>query len=203
MGIRSSAFAVDTDVNTNSFTGGSPLASPIEVTKENLEGTSGLYRIYFAISGDDYTLSVDRTPNGKGATFEGVITNGELTSITVTNTGAGYEIVDDTPLLLVITGGGGTATAEAVISRTEIISATILSSDSNFTSKPTITIADTGSAEVTFKFNGDNDFVLKDGGYYRFDINVRAGDAIDFTATSELDALTVSEFRIDQIQLGA
>ena len=49
--------------------------------------------------------------------------------------------------------------------------------------------------------NGDNSFVLKDNGYYRFDIGVIPGDLINLSSTVEISK--VNDLQIQQIQIGA
>lgn len=67
-----------------------------------------------------------------------------------------------------------------------------------------ITITKLGEADLTgfpLKVNGDNDFVLKADGYYRFDIGVRPGDLINLS--SSVSITKVNELQIQQIQIGA
>jgi len=49
--------------------------------------------------------------------------------------------------------------------------------------------------------NPDNDFVLKNDGYYRFDVGVRVGDLINLSSTVPISK--VNELQIQQIQIGA
>ena len=49
--------------------------------------------------------------------------------------------------------------------------------------------------------NGDNTFVLRDNGYYRFDIGVRPGDLINLSSSVEITK--VNRLQIQQIQIGA
>ena len=49
--------------------------------------------------------------------------------------------------------------------------------------------------------NGDNTFVLRDNGYYRFDIGVRPGDLINLS--SSVGITKVNRLQIQQIQIGA
>lgn len=199
MGLITSVYPVDITVASGERTTAQDiLTNNIIVTKEDLDGTSGLFRAYFAFTaGADYNMSVQRTAKSTAATAVGKITNGVLTDIEVTNTGSSFPVVP----VIGISGGGGTATATAVLQRGEVISITIDTSDNNFTSVPTITITPfVGSLEVLV-LNGDNVFTLKSTGYYRFDIGVRSGDEINFRST--VTSVTAIEFRVDQIQIGA
>ena len=49
--------------------------------------------------------------------------------------------------------------------------------------------------------NGDNTFVLKSDGYYRFDLDVVPGDLINFSADTAISK--VNSLTIQQIQIGA
>jgi len=67
-----------------------------------------------------------------------------------------------------------------------------------------LTITKKGAADLTgfpLKVNGDNSFVLKSDGYYRFDIGVVPGDIINLS--SNLAISKVNDLQIQQIQLGA
>lgn len=67
-----------------------------------------------------------------------------------------------------------------------------------------ITITKKGAADLLgfpLKVNGDNSFILKDDGYYRFDIGVRPGDLINLS--SSVGITKVNELQIQQIQIGA
>jgi len=67
-----------------------------------------------------------------------------------------------------------------------------------------ITITKKGAADLLgfpLKVNGDNSFVLKDNGYYRFDMNVEPGDLINLSSNVEITK--VNELRLQQIQIGA
>ena len=67
-----------------------------------------------------------------------------------------------------------------------------------------ITITKKGEADLLgfpLIVNGDNTFVLKSDGYYRFDIGIRVGDLINLS--SNLQITNVNELQIQQIQIGA
>lgn len=67
-----------------------------------------------------------------------------------------------------------------------------------------ITITKKGEADLTgfpLIVNPDNDFILKNNGYYRFDIGVKVGDLINMS--SVVDISKVNEIQIQQIQIGA
>jgi len=49
--------------------------------------------------------------------------------------------------------------------------------------------------------NGDNSFVLKSDGYYRFDVGVRPSDLINLSSNVAISK--VNDLQIQQIQLGA
>jgi len=67
-----------------------------------------------------------------------------------------------------------------------------------------ITITKKGAADLTgfpLKVNGDNLFVLKADGYYRFDIGVKIGDLINLSSSVQITK--VNDLQIQQIQIGA
>jgi len=67
-----------------------------------------------------------------------------------------------------------------------------------------LTITKKGAADLLgfpLKVNGDNSFVLKDDGYYRFDVGVQLGDIINLSSSVEITK--VNDLQIQQIQLGA
>jgi len=67
-----------------------------------------------------------------------------------------------------------------------------------------ITITKKGAADLTgfpLKVNGDNTFILKDDGYYRFDVGVRPGDLINLS--SSVAITKINDLQIQQIQIGA
>ena len=66
-----------------------------------------------------------------------------------------------------------------------------------------LTATKKGAADLLgfpLKVNGDNLFVLKDNGYYRFDFGVRPGDLINFS--SSVGITNVNDLQIQQIQIG-
>lgn len=67
-----------------------------------------------------------------------------------------------------------------------------------------LTITKKGEADLLgfpLKVNGDNAFVLKDDGYYRFDLGVRPGDLVNLSSSVEITK--VNDLQIQQIQIGA
>lgn len=67
-----------------------------------------------------------------------------------------------------------------------------------------LTVTKKGAVDLLgfpLKVNGDNSFVLKDDGYYRFDVGVRPGDLINFS--SSVAITKVNDLQIQQIQIGA
>lgn len=60
-----------------------------------------------------------------------------------------------------------------------------------------------GSFTDGFKFNADNNFVLKRLGYYRFDIEVKPGDNLNFKSSQAIGVNEIHQFRLQQIQIGA
>jgi len=67
-----------------------------------------------------------------------------------------------------------------------------------------LTITKKGAVDLLgfpLKVNGDNAFVLKDDGYYRFDLGVRPGDLINISSSVEITK--VNDLQIQQIQIGA
>ena len=67
-----------------------------------------------------------------------------------------------------------------------------------------LTITKKGAADLTgfpLKVNGDNSFILKDNGYYRFDLGVKPGDLINLS--SSVAITKINDLQIQQIQIGA
>lgn len=67
-----------------------------------------------------------------------------------------------------------------------------------------VTITKKGQADLTgfpLIVNGDNDFVIKSDGYYRFDVSVKPGDLVNFSSNVEISK--INELQIQQIQIGA
>jgi len=67
-----------------------------------------------------------------------------------------------------------------------------------------ITITKNGEADLTgfpLIVNADNLFVLKNNGYYRFDVGVKPGDLINLSSTVAITQ--VNDLQIQQIQIGA
>ena len=68
----------------------------------------------------------------------------------------------------------------------------------------TITVTKKGAVDLTgfpLIVNPDNSFILKDNGYYRFDVGVQPGDLINLSSSVEITK--VNDLQIQQIQLGA
>lgn len=220
MGLQSSAYPVDVDVKapgTTPAAGVSLLNSKIIVTKEQLQGLSGLFRVYFAAitAAADYQLEIQRNrvggQYGVGAEAQAIITNGKVSNIIGLQPGNNYPprvttIAAELRTIVAISAPTGpdpvTATATAIVERGEIIGYTITNPGNGYLSEPTVTITSTNYVLHVSKFNGDNSFLLKSGGYYRFDIGVRPGDILDFIPAAT-NLTGILEFRIDQIQIGA
>lgn len=67
-----------------------------------------------------------------------------------------------------------------------------------------LTVTKLGFADLLgspLKVNGDNTFVLRSDGYYRFDIGVKPGDLINLSSNVQIDA--VNDLQVQQIQIGA
>jgi len=67
-----------------------------------------------------------------------------------------------------------------------------------------LTVTKKGAADLLgspLKVNADNTFVLRDNGYYRFDVGVKPGDLINLSSSVAITA--VNDLQIQQIQLGA
>lgn len=67
-----------------------------------------------------------------------------------------------------------------------------------------LTVTVKGAADLTgfpCIVNGDNSFILKSDGYYRFDLGVRPGDLINLS--SDVEITKVNRLQIQQIQIGA
>jgi len=67
-----------------------------------------------------------------------------------------------------------------------------------------LTVTKKGEADLTnfpLKVNADLGFILKDDGYYRFDVGVKPGDLINLS--SSVDITQVNDLQIQQIQIGA
>ena len=67
-----------------------------------------------------------------------------------------------------------------------------------------LTVTKLGEADLTgfpLKVNGDNTFILRDDGYYRFDIGVKPGDLINLSSNVEITK--INDLQVQQIQIGA
>ena len=67
-----------------------------------------------------------------------------------------------------------------------------------------LTVTKKGAVDLLgfpLKVNADLLFVLKDDGYYRFDVGVRPGDLINLSSSVAISK--VNELQIQQIQIGA
>jgi len=67
-----------------------------------------------------------------------------------------------------------------------------------------LTVTKLGEADLTgfpLKVNGDNSFVLRADGYYRFDIGVEPGDLINLSASENITK--INDLQVQQIQIGA
>jgi len=101
----------------------------------------------------------------------------------------------------------------AILASDIVVTSTMLGGDSglfriwfSFTTGAdyNLTITKKGAADLTgfpLLVNGDNTFVLKDDGYYRFDIGVQPGDLINMSSSVAISK--VNDLQIQQIQIGA
>ncbi len=65
-----------------------------------------------------------------------------------------------------------------------------------------LTVTKLGEADLTgfpLIVNGDNTFVLRSDGYYRFDIGVKPGDLINLSSSVAISA--INDFQIQRIQI--
>jgi len=202
MVLSTSAYTLDIEAKLNTTITPSTLTltNSIKVTKELLNGNSGLFRVYFMMDNatGDYELSLRRQGNGNGALAEATISDGKVTKITITNSGGGYPIVPVVTIAAPVSGSQ--AFAAAVLQGGEVVDIIITNPGSGYVTPPVVTITPFVGTTINAKFNGDNAFALKSGGYYRFDIGVRVGDDINFI--QDANSATLREFRVDQIQLG-
>lgn len=213
-GLFSSVYPLDVDRVAQGVAvpiGASILDNPLIITDKNLVGTSGLMRMYFTIgSAADADFGITLTRNRIGGQFgvsaeaEAQITDGVVTNIKMINTGNGYPIgLTGANTTVTLSGGDGLgATAVPVIERGQIVSINITNGGVDYTIPPDVVITSTAFTSISERLNSDNNFALKSGGYYRFDIGVRVGDELDFLVATA-NVTTVEEFRLDQIQIGA
>ncbi len=220
MARQSSVYPVDVDRKTPIVAallvpGVSFLNTKITVTEELLQGSSGLFRVYFALVTDtvdqEYQFEIIKTRQGGqfgfGADATAVIANGGVIGATMNSTGNGYPIGTSAPVTIVAfdntgTGGSG-AVATANIVRGKIVSLTITNPGTGYVTAPIINITSTAYLATGSRLNGDNTFILRDRAYYRFDIGVRAGDILDFILQGSQNVNEIIELRVDQIQIGA
>lgn len=64
-----------------------------------------------------------------------------------------------------------------------------------------VSVFDGAGTTLIGNLNADNDTVILSDGYYRFDIDVEAGDTINLQASE--DITTVNRFRAHLVQFGA
>jgi len=196
------------------------LKESIPVTRELLNGSSGLFRVYFSLqtaTPRDYELAVSTSRQGGefgfGAKADAVIENGGVSNIIMSATGDGYPIgvsatVPGTNITFDNTGTGATVTAEAiaVINGGELVSINVTNPGAGYNIPPKVLITSTPFDTQDTFLNADNEFLLRSAGYYRFDIGVRAGDLINFFFEEHITAdnlVAIDVFRVDQIQIGA
>lgn len=109
-----------------------------------LAGTGTVIALNLLTTGEGYTSAptVDITGGGAttNATGTATISNGRVTSLTLTSGGAGY---DGSPITVTLTGGGATtpATASASFSGRGIGIVTLTAPGSNYTYAPTVTFS--------------------------------------------------------------
>ncbi len=163
------------------------------------------------------TVTIDAPPNGTTATATATITLDAVTSIAVNDPGSGYTAI---PTVTLTGGGGSGATATAVLS-TITASIDILLSDIPITNDH-VSPGGGGILRLLFGFefaastaevsvfnndalkgtlNADNSNEIVTDGYYRFDIDVEAGDNINLTASENISK--VRFLRAHLVQFGA
>ncbi|WP_215754211.1 hypothetical protein [Acetobacter sp. P5B1] len=103
-------------------------------------GVGGLLIARFAWVGADGVTLTNSAPTaeaGSGATATAAITDGAVSSVTVSAGGTGYSVAP----IVSLTGGGGTgATAVAVVSGGAVTAINVVSAGSGYTTAPTVTI---------------------------------------------------------------
>lgn len=156
-------------------------------------------------------------PNGTTATglVDGVGGSGDITSINVTNVGAGYT---SAPSVSVTSVAGLGAIITAVVSLNFSLDQNIFVNDVEITRDDLrpggggilrlyFSFAGTTTAKVfnngAFKgfLNADNSNTIADDGYYRFDIDVEGGDGINIQLGAAVTA--VNFLRLHLINFGA
>ena len=181
----------------------------------------------FVGGGEEVTITgVSSTANDATFTVT-TVANNAVSSITLTNSGLGYTSLPD----ITITGGGGSAaTAESVLANraTPIPeNSDILTSDIEITSAmvspggggilrlyfSVLTQAGAATSIMVVNngddkglLNADNSFQIASNGYFRFDIDVEAGDSINIQpdGTAGVNTITGINFtRAHLIQFGA
>jgi len=163
------------------------------------------------------TVTIDAPPSGTTATATATLSGDAVDTIIVNDPGSGYTTV---PTVTITGGGGSGATATAVLS-TIVTSNDILSSDIPITNDH-VSPGGGGILRLLFGFefaastaevsvfnndalkgtlNSDNSNEIVTDGYYRFDIDVEAGDNINLTASQNIS--TVRFLRAHLVQFGA
>ena len=134
--------------------------------------------------------------SGITATGEVNVTNGEITSIDITNGGSGYTSAPT----IGFTGGGGTgATATAITNIGEIVNIIITDAGSGYTSAPTVTFTGGGgtgaTATVTINSSGEVDSItITYGGFeYEFVPTVIITDTSGGSGANAIAVLTNGE----------
>ncbi len=165
-----------------------------------------------------YTGQTSGATNASGIAS---VTAGAITSVTIAVGGSGYTNGETVNILGNGTGATGTVTATTIAADTDI-----LSSDIDITNdmvKPggggilrlyMSLVFDATPGDITVTNNGvekgalnaDNDRQLITDGYYRFDVDVESGDAINLILTGSQTAATITTInfiRAHLVQFGA
>jgi hypothetical protein len=174
------------------------------------------------IGGSGYTsvptVTIDAPPSGTTATATAILTLDVVTSIVVNDPGTGYTSVPT--VTIDAPPSGTTATATATLSTisnfTDILSSDIviipdhvspggggilrISFSFAFNSSPAIVSIRNNDA-LKGNLNSNNSGEIISNGYYRFDIDVEDGDAINIQSEEQIDSINF--LRAHLVQFGA
>jgi len=189
--IRNTPFTADQDLLVT--TAPATTAGVVFASDEFLGGGGGIIRVYFSFDAPvDMTVSIKRkrtgtvnsiADNGGQAVFNTGIAHGLFVGQSITTSGFTEGSYSTTATISVITTTSFELTGVTFVGGTESDSGSYV------------------SAIQSLNLNADNNFIIKDNGYYRFDIGVEARDIINIQSSQTLT--DINELRFQKIVNGA
>jgi len=185
------------------------MTSSIYVLPVTLNTAGTLTAVTVVLGGSGYVNgeAVTLTGNGSGASGTVGVTGGAVTSVNVIGAGTDYNLGETISIVSVLSGTGATGIATidtAITSDTDILSSDIIIEPGQLTpggggllrlsfsiifgtSPSTISIFNNGILKGNL--NADNSGNLISNGYYRFDIDVEGGDAVNLQSSQSITSI--------------